>query len=182
MTLQMRSTSRQMSIGACTISLLIFGSFVPLQGCGTGSQNTNLLLNIVFLLVTRAAGGIVTDNNATLSIPPNSLQADTNIEIQPATGLPATPAGLYLVPGTAYTYGPAGTTFSPPATLTVSFSKSSIPAYVSVESIVIYSVSGNTFTLVGGTPTDGLTNSVSAPINSAGTYVLMGIKPIQDPG
>jgi hypothetical protein len=159
----------------------MFGCFAPLQGCGSGSQNTSLLLNIVILLITRAAGGIVKDNNTTLTIPPDSLQADTTIRIQPAASLPASPAGLYLIPGTAYTYGPAGTTFSPPATLTETFSPASIPNYVSVDTIGLYVVSGDTYTRVAGSPADLLTDTVTATIDSLGTYVLMGIKPIQDP-
>lgn len=181
MQIQARLNSRRFSSGAAVMLFATFAFGFPLQGCGSGSSNTSLLADIIVLLITRAAGGIVKDNNTSLSIPPNSLQADTTIKVQPASSLPTPQGDLYLIPGSGYTYGPAGTTFSPAATITDTYSPASLPSYVSPDTIGLYSVSGATYTLVAGSAVNTVTNTVTAPVSSLGTFVLMGFTPHQDP-
>jgi len=178
-----RRSRRSTSAGAVLLVfvMLACGGAIPLQGCGGGSSTTNLLLNIVILLITRAAGGTVTDHNASLVIPPDSLAMDTTIKVQPAASLPAAPAGLVLIPGTAYAYGPAGTTFSPPATLTISYNPATVPTLTQPASFALYMVSGGSYVSVTGSVVNTSAHTVSAPVLQLDTYAVLGVTPVQDP-
>lgn len=158
-------------VGAA-IGILSLGSIAALNGCG--SQNIKIIQFIVTLLITRAAGGTVTDHNSSLVIPPNSLAADTTITAQPATGLPAPPTGFVVIPGTAYSYTPASTTFSPAATLILTYDPTLVPTNVMTKTLAIYTVSAGALVPVTGNAVNAGSNTVSAPVLQLGTYVVLG--------
>ncbi len=152
-----------------------------LAGCAGGAASTSLLLQIVLVVVTRAAGGTVVNHNASLLIPPNSLGSDTTISVQPATDLPDVGAGRVLVPNTAFTYGPTGTTFSPSATLTINYDPGTVPNTTEAQNFVLYKLTGSTYTVVTASAVDIVAHTVTAPISQVETYVVLGIVPIIDP-
>src|SRR5437764_1373536 len=125
-------TSRPIKTAA--ILLLPISAFM-LAGCGAGGGD-----DIVSLLITRAAGGVITNKNASLTIPPNSLAADTTMTAVHASGLPAAPAGKAIIDGTAFAFGPDGTTFSTSATLAIGYDPAKVPSNVSQASLTIYTV------------------------------------------
>jgi len=97
-----------------------------IAGCGsTSSPAPAPEMNTV--MVTAAAGGTVAVGGGSLAIPGGSLSADTMVTVTsgaPAAGTP----DVSTIKGTLYDFGPSGTTFSPPATLTLPAPSASAPA------------------------------------------------------
>ena len=60
-------------------------------------------------------------------IPAGALTRATNVTVLPAA-LPSGTNTTALVTGTAYEFGPAGTTFAAPVTLTIQYNAASIPS------------------------------------------------------
>jgi hypothetical protein len=89
-----------------------------LAACG-GSKDAGPAPVMVSQMVTQAAGGTVAvGSSASLAIPANSLSGDTTITA--ATSAPAaTLPNQDTLKGQYYDFGPDGTTFNPPATLTL---------------------------------------------------------------
>lgn len=77
--------------------------------------------------VIGAAGGTVSsvDGNASVVIPAGALSQATPISIVPAVG---TPANAFMLAGTAYDFLPSGTQFAQPATITLKYGATAIPA------------------------------------------------------
>jgi len=94
---------------------------ILLAACGGSSKTgvTTVTQTVVTQTVSKSSGGTVTvASGTTLAIPANSLSADTTITAAvaaPATTLP-NPTTLQ---GSYYEFGPNGTTFNPPASLTL---------------------------------------------------------------
>ena len=64
--------------------------------------------------VISSAGGTVTQNGVTVSVPPGAVPSDTVVTISTVSP----PAGYTLV-SAAYQFGPSGTTFAKPVTVTI---------------------------------------------------------------
>ena len=60
---------------AASLALIGPGSYFVV-GCG-GNQTVNLILQIITVLITRSAGGIVTLQNATLNVPAGAVISNT---------------------------------------------------------------------------------------------------------
>jgi len=109
-----------------TRALLLIGlaAAVMLAGCGGGSSTTTQAGgNTTTKLITASAGGTVSaasgSGNVSVTIPAGALGADTTIQLTPLTiaTLPA-PLAAGNVMLAAATFGPAGTNFSSPVTIT----------------------------------------------------------------
>ncbi|MEZ0325535.1 MAG: hypothetical protein ACAH95_06495 [Fimbriimonas sp.] len=121
-------------------------------------------------LINAAIGGKVIVGTATLTIPPGSLSQDTGITAAAATGLPAPPAGKAVLPGSAYTFGPDGTAFDPPATLSIAYGEA---RGAMATPPAIYQVQGNQWVAVQGSQFDGVANKVTAPLAHLSTYAIL---------
>jgi uncharacterized delta-60 repeat protein len=98
----------------CTLAIVIAISFTP--GCAgvsapTGSQES----------ISAAAGGTISANGATFVIPPGALAQDTVITLAVSSPSAATTAST-TIRGQLFDFGPDGTTFRIPATLTLPIS------------------------------------------------------------
>lgn len=118
-------------------------------------------------------GGTVTtsDGNVTLEIPAGALQAETDVSIFPQAVRPAADG---LVPGTCYEFGPAGTQFSQPAQVVMSYSEASLPAGCQEDTLVLNKAVGNTWEPVPGSQVNVAENRVSAPLSGLGIYAIIG--------
>jgi hypothetical protein len=79
------------------------------------------------VMVTAAQGGTVAVGGGSLAIPGGSLSADTMVTVTsgaPAAGTP----DVATIKGKLYDFGPSGTTFNPPATLTLPAPSATPPA------------------------------------------------------
>ena len=104
-------------------------AFVVLAACG-GSSNNNITKKV------GPSGGSVSHSDGTsVVIPMGALSANANITI---TSVNATaPAGTVLV-GPAYDFGPDGTTFATPVTITLPIDATKFPAGRTAADVTIY--------------------------------------------
>jgi hypothetical protein len=114
-----------------------------------------------------SGGGTATssDSNASVTVPASALAQSTTITIAPATG---TPAGNI---GTAYDFGPNGTTFSQPVTIKIAYSAASLPAGVTEADLVLAKVVNGAWQVIPNSGVDGTTaGMVSGTTSSFSAY------------
>jgi hypothetical protein len=92
-----------------------------LAGCGGGSKgtgNNSMPVNASQMITKDSGGTLAVGDTATFTVPAGSLAADTTITA--ATSTPdATLPDQSTLKGQYFDFGPDGTTFNPPATLTL---------------------------------------------------------------
>jgi hypothetical protein len=104
--------------------------FVTVLGCGNNDNQINITKTI------GPAGGNVGDPSGTsVNVPAGALTSNTNITVAQTSA--AAPAGTVLV-GSAFDFGPEGTTFSQPVTITLPFDSTKIPTGRTSADIRIY--------------------------------------------
>jgi hypothetical protein len=104
-------------------------------GCSGNNQ-----INITKTVGTE--GGVVSGSDGTsVNVPMGALGMSTNITITPVTV--TAPPGTVLV-GPAYDFGPNGTQFSTPVTITLPYDPAKIPSGHSASEIVIYTAPSGT--------------------------------------
>lgn len=121
-----------------------------------------------------ASGGLVTsaDGRVALSIPQGALAATT-----PITFAPVFPAPDGAQPWAQVTdFGPTGTSFSTPVTLTLAFDPARLPAGVPATDLAIFHFDGTGWEIVPGSIVNEVDNTVSAPIAHF-SYYWVGIRP-----
>jgi hypothetical protein len=112
----------------------------------------------------------VLDGRVTLSIPPGAVPANvTALTVGPAV---APPASTELLSTTAFDFGPSGTQFATPLTLTLKFDSNTVSAADRVG-LAIYHVVGAEYQEVSGSVVNTTTNEVSAPIVSFSSYAIL---------
>lgn len=127
--------------------------------------------------VASAEGGTVAtaDGGVRLDIPPGALPASgtpTTITVAPvAAG--SLPAGSLLVPGTAFEFGPNGTMFATPLTLTLNYDPTKLPTGVPGAALGLYMFDGTGWRLVPGGVVDQGLATVRAPIAHFSVYALL---------
>lgn len=94
-------------------------------------------------------GGAVTtpDGNASIEIPAGALAEATDITIEPGTvdDLPDdTPTiyGVTPIPGSVWDFGPSGTTFGNPATVTIHYDEAALPPDTDESLLALYILNG----------------------------------------
>ena len=142
-----------------------------IAGCGGGGSDTPPTT-----LTIPAAGGTVQTGDAKVKLvaPAGAVASDTAVTIVPAI---APPSAAGLVPGSAYDFGPAGTTFTSPVTLTLSYDPAALPAGVTEDSLQLETVSAGAWGAVPGSAVNVATHTVSAPVSHFSTYGLLGTVP-----
>lgn len=118
-----------------------------------------------------AGGGAVTsgDGKASVTIPAGALSQPTVITVGVA---PSPPAGNV---GTAYEFGPDGTTFSQPATIQISYDPANLPAGVKAADLVLAKVVNGQWQAVLGS---GVSPAIAAVFGPATTFSVWGIIPL----
>jgi hypothetical protein len=92
--------------------------------------------------VVGPSGGMVTaGESAAVAIPSGALTSSTTITLTPTEAAP--PMSTVSV-GTPYVFGPEGTQFAAPVTVTLEFSANLIPSGLTATDIVVYTAPANT--------------------------------------
>jgi hypothetical protein len=118
--------------------LLACGAWAPVLGaCGGASPGTSTASSgSASQSIGTSGGTAMTLEGAGVSIPAGALAATTAITVATKADAPL-PAHATAV-GTPYVFGPEGTTFLVPVTVTLPFSAGEVPAGRSTGDIVIY--------------------------------------------
>lgn len=123
----------------------------------TGVQTGGLLENV--FVITKGV----------LEVRENVLSEDTTITM--AVTPPVDLSSYAMVSG-IFDIGPSGTTFTTPATLTLSYDENELPEGVSEEDLAVYRRVGNTWENLGGS-VDSSANTVSMEIDHLSEYAVM---------
>ncbi len=113
------------------------------------------------------AGGTVVGPTSRLVVPANALTATVGLTLRNTTAVPLDP---YAAVGTGVEVGPAGTTFSMPATLALRYTAEQPPLGIDARELRLHVLEGGAWRLVPGGAADPGANEVTAPITAAGVY------------
>ena len=117
-----------------------------------------------------SGGGTVTaqSGKVRLSIPAGALSSNVTISVTAASDPASDPN---VVAGTVYEFGPDGTQFSQPVTLTLDYDPSAVPAGIPPEAVTIVKYTGGTWQPITGTVSvDPVNGKVSGQITSFSRY------------
>lgn len=119
------------------------------------------------------AGGTVTssDGNTAVKIPSGALSQETAITVE----LVSSPGSGSI--GTVYEFGPSGTTFSQPVTISIRYDEADLPPGVSESSLRLGTFINNQWATVGGSSVDTVNNIVSGTTTSFSIYGIVPILP-----
>ena len=119
------------------------------------------------------AGGTVgaSTGGVTLTVPAGALATATTLTVEPT----ADPTGNeHLVPGTAHEFGPDGTQFAQPVTLSLKYDPAALPAGTSAASLRIAKRVGASWQVIGeGASVDQASGRVTASIRSFSSYAVV---------
>ncbi len=120
-----------------------------------------------------AAGGVVTagGGNLTLTVPAGALATPVIITTAPVTSPQPNPK---LVPGTAWDFGPTGTQFSTPVTMTIKY-EAGLPGGLVPGGFRLHRWSGSAWLMVAGSTTDPAARTVTGQISSFSRYAVLEV-------
>jgi len=123
-------------------------------------------------LVTAAGGAVRSSDSAlVLEVPAGALAGETAIAISPVVGSPAHPG---LVAGSTWRIESAGATLGTPATVTLRFGSSALPAGVDARTLGVRQLRDGVWSLLPGGMLQASARQVSAELSTFGTVALVG--------
>ncbi|MFL5617444.1 MAG: Ig-like domain-containing protein [Gemmatimonadaceae bacterium] len=134
-----------------------------------GTHDGSVALDVADGATVGIQGGVVTAAGGAvkLEVPAGGVALPTLILVRSVSNPLADPR---LVAGTAFELGPIGSAMR--GTLTLRFDPAGIPSGLAVESLQLYTQSGNGWVLVGGSKVDVAAKTVTGFIFGAGVYVI----------
>jgi alpha-tubulin suppressor-like RCC1 family protein len=126
--------------------------------------------------VSDATGGTVAtaDGVVALTISSGALgESQVGISVAPVaeSSLPPAPT---LIPGTTYDFGPDGTTFDTPVTLSIGYDPAKLPAGVEERALGLFTVVAGTWEPVPFGAVDRVKHSVTGPVSHFSEYAVQG--------
>jgi hypothetical protein len=149
------------------------GSLAPLVAASELTLHFHIAKPVIAGSVTVGASGgtLQLPDGASLTVPPGALAAETVISAH-RTDVPS--ASDFAA---VYEFGPSGTAFSVPATLTVPVDGSQLPTGSTNPHVAIALQNGATWTIVSGSTYDQALGQVSAPVEHFSTLGVVWIFP-----
>jgi len=120
------------------------------------------------------AGGTATapNGNSSATIPAGALATSLAITVTPV----ANPqADARLAPGTAYDFGPTGTTFASPVTLAITYNPATLPAGTIQSQLRVHKLIGSVWTPLAGSTVNTSTHVVTGATSSFSTYAVLEV-------
>lgn len=146
---------------------LIF-SFIPLLilflGCGGGGSNSTAVSTQTNGI--GSSGGTVTSSDGKVSVlvPQGALSQQTDITVDQATNPPSGNIGV------AYEFGPSGTTFSQPVTISITYDQASLPQGVNEADLRLGTVVNGGWEAVSDSTVDVAANKVTGTTTHFSIY------------
>jgi CubicO group peptidase (beta-lactamase class C family) len=118
-----------------------------------------------------AAGGTVSvsSGNVTVLVPAQALGAETTITVAPTVN-PL--ANANLVAGSAFDFGPSGTTFAQPVTIQIKY-PATLPGSLVADRLRLNRLTGGAWVEIPGSTVDVATRTVSGQTSSFSTYAVL---------
>jgi sugar lactone lactonase YvrE len=121
-----------------------------------------------------SAGGMVSSSDGTvaLAVPAGALASTTSITIAPSDSNPV--GNQNIAP--LIEFGPDGTTFTTPVTLTLAYNPAALPPNVPDTALSVITLRDGSWDVVPGSVVDAADHTVSAPVGHF-SYYTVGITP-----
>jgi len=131
-------------------------------------------LNVAVAPVGEEGGTVTTkEETATVEIPPGALTTEEPITVEPVEPDPVTDEGV--IEGTLHRFGPEGTTFEEPVTITLKFDPEKLPADVAPELLRLHTFEEDEWRLVEGSRVNTEKNTVSGEVTH---FSLFAVRPL----
>jgi len=130
-------------------------------GVSAPSVKTNYIL--------AAQGGAVVYENVKVEIPANALSSDISVTVSKTTG--QAPSG-YTIVSQVYEFGPSGTSFSIPVTITIPYDEATLPSGFDESKLKIYMKSNGGWQQLES-QVDTENNEVSTSVSHFSQYAVM---------
>ncbi len=126
-----------------------------------------------------ATGGTVasSDGGVRLLVPAGAVSAGLALTITPTASLPTPPAGTTAVRGTAYVFGPEGTQFGVPVTVTIKYDPASLPAWVVPGDLVIQRWNGTQWSKLTNLVVDTVARTMTGQTPGFSTVAVYFLNP-----
>ncbi|MBK8245856.1 MAG: hypothetical protein IPK85_00350 [Gemmatimonadetes bacterium] len=122
-------------------------------------------------------GGTVQLNSGVrLVVPAGAVAQDLLLTATPATNLP--PGSLPLIPGTGWDFGPDGTVFSAPVTMTIPYNAATLPPGVVESDLRIHKLVNGAWQQQNAGQVDLVNKTVSAEVNGFSVYIVIPRNPV----
>lgn len=121
--------------------------------------------------VMGSSGGTVASSDGTVSLafPAGALNGETTIVVEPLSAITDT----RVIGGTAFHFGPSGTQFAEPVTISIKYDPAVLPVGVSPSALRIHRLVNGAWQLVPGGTVNTQTRTVSAPTLHFSTYAVL---------
>lgn len=120
-----------------------------------------------------AAGGIATGfGSVTVTVPAGAVASGTAITITQTANPPSDPA---LAPGTAYDFGPAGTTFASPVSLAITYNPTTLATGTNQAQLRVARLIGTTWTALAGSTVNTATHVATGATSSFSSYAVIAV-------
>jgi hypothetical protein len=147
---------------------ILYGLFVPslifLAGCGGGGGGGSTGGGTPAGIGPNGGTVASSDGKASVTIPAGALSQETAITVNTAS---SPPAGNI---GTAYEFGPSGTAFSQPVTISVTYNQADLPSTVTESSLKLGTLVNNQWAEVTGSTVDVAAHSVTGTTTHFSVY------------
>lgn len=121
-----------------------------------------------------AAGGTMTaaGGQVQVQVPAGALTAGTALTV---AALPSPPSHPMLVPGSAFSLGPDGTTFGQPVTVRLGWSADQVPDGASPEALRVHRHDGSGWVLLAGGSVDVVNRTAAGTTTSFSPFALIAL-------
>ena len=129
------------------------------------------------------AGGTVTGAGGAVQIvvPPGAVSTPVAVSVTPNANPPALPdmkgATAFILPGTNFTLGPEGTTFSAPITVTLKYDPAKLPAWVTPGDMALIHHNGTAWEKLPNLVVDPVAHTITATSTSFSPYGAVAVLP-----
>lgn len=126
--------------------------------------------------VVGGSGGTVTaaSGNVSVAVPAGALSNSVPVSVTPVASPPANPK---LVAGTAYEFGPDGTTFSQPVTIKIKYDASNVGA-ATPANFRLHKYANGAWNPLAGSTVDPATRTVTGQTSSFSLYAVLEVVPV----
>ena len=125
------------------------------------------------------AGGTVTsaDSGVLLVVPAGAVPTGTGLTITPSNDPPAPPAGTTAVRGTTYAFGPDGSHFGAPVTVSIRYNPDSLPAWVISGDLILQRWNGTQWSTLTNITVDPVAHTVTGETPGFSTIGVYFVNP-----
>ncbi len=147
---------------------------VTITAAARGVQGTRSFTVLAGGLVGAAGDTLIPNQTVTLGVPAGALSSDTPISVVPLPPLPDTGSVARALSGTLHEFGPDGTAFALPVTLSLRYEPGALPTGLTAADLRVAQLKPEGWEILQeGAAFNAATRTVSATVRHFSTYALV---------